>query len=30
VIVPEEIKKWPAQTDSGPGFHFGIGVGTTF
>ena len=30
VIVPEEIKKWPPQTDSGPRFHFGIGVGTTF
>lgn len=30
VIVPEEIKKWPAQTGIGVGFHFGIGVGTTF
>jgi outer membrane lipoprotein len=30
VIVPTEIKKWPPRTDGGPGFHFGIGVGTTF
>ena len=30
VIIPEEIKKWPVESDSGPRFHFGIGVGTTF
>lgn len=30
VIVPEEIKIWPPQTESGPGFHFGIGIGTSF
>ena len=30
VIVPTEIKKWPPRTAGGPGFHFGIGVGTTF
>jgi outer membrane lipoprotein len=30
VIVPAEIKKWPPPTDGGPGFYFGIGVGTTF
>jgi outer membrane lipoprotein len=30
VIMPEEIKRWPPRTDRWPGFHFGIGVGTTF
>jgi outer membrane lipoprotein len=30
VIIAEEIKIWPSRTDSGPGFHFGIGVGTSF
>ena len=30
VLAPEEIKKWPQQTDIGPRFHIGIGVGTTF
>jgi len=30
VITPQEIKKWPQQTDPGPRFHIGIGVGKTF
>lgn len=30
VIAPVEIKKWAPRADTGPRFHIGIGVGTTF
>lgn len=30
VIVPAEMKKWPAGSDTSPRFHFGIGIGTRF
>ncbi len=30
LVEPIEIKLWPKELQTGPRFHFGFGVGTTF
>ena len=30
LVEPSEIKRWPMEILTGPRFHFGFGVGTTF
>lgn len=30
LVEPIEIKLWPKEMQTGPRFHFGLGVGTTF